>query len=289
METKTTKGITKELAVRQPMPMSVGELRTLATDFVRSKYFQDASDVSQAVVKIACGAEMGFGPVYSMTKIFIVKGRIMVSAEALGAKVKMSGRYDYRVSKLDDNECTLIFSDNGKDVYTSTFTLMDAKRADLHKDDSGWMKWPRAMLMSKALSQGARIVCPHVIAGMTTLEGSGIEVNDDGQVARMDEVKVKADPATGEIIDATTEELPPVVDTPPADVKIGRISLDWLKEMIKQLGVTHLQMGTAIKDRFPATKPARTLRQCIELMTDADQEAFVKYIQDEIKNKQLKK
>ncbi len=172
--------------------MSITEMRTLASDFAKSNYFQDAKDAAQAVVKIQAGIEMGFGPVYSMTKIYIVKGKVMVSAEALGAMVKRSGRYDYTVKTLTDTECTLEFTDRGKTVYTSKFNMTDAKRADLLRQDSGWSKWPRAMLMSKAISQGARIVCPHVIAGVYTPADFAVETGEDGEPVKVEVIEPKA-------------------------------------------------------------------------------------------------
>jgi len=168
------------LAIYQPN-MSVTELRQIAMDFAKSGYFQDAREAVQAIVKIQAGRELGFGPVYSMTKIYIVKGKVTVSAETMGAMIKRSGRYDYKVIHLDDSKCALQFFDSGKPDYLSTFTMEDAKRADLVKQDSGWAKWPRAMLMSKALSQGARIVCPHVISGTYTPEEFGLEPNSNGE------------------------------------------------------------------------------------------------------------
>lgn len=173
--------MTTELTTYKPQEITISDLRNMATDFAKSGYFQDARDMAQAVVKIQAGRELGFGPVYSMTKIYIVKGKIAVSAETLGAMVKRSGRYDYAVRKLDDEECILFFTDNGKEAYTSKFTMTDARRAGLVAGGSGWEKWPRAMLMSKALSQGARIVCPHVIAGVYTPEDMGMEATTEGE------------------------------------------------------------------------------------------------------------
>ena len=168
------------LTVYKP-DMSVAELRQYAMDFAKSGYFQDAKEAVQAVVKIQAGRELGFGPVYSMTKIYIVKGKVAVSAETMGAMIKRTSRYDYKVKKLDDTECILEFSDNKELAYISTFTMKDAVRAGLVKDDSGWSKWPRAMLMSKALSQGARIVCPHVISGTYTPEDLEMEQDKNGE------------------------------------------------------------------------------------------------------------
>jgi hypothetical protein len=161
--------------------LTITEAINLGGILAKSGFFSDIREASQAITKIIAGKELGFGPVYSMTKIYIVKGKIAVSAETLGAMVKRSGRYDYAVKKLDDEECILFFTDNGKEAYTSKFTMGDAKRAGIISPGSGWEKWPRAMLMSKALSQGARIVCPHVIAGVYTPEDMGLEAESEGE------------------------------------------------------------------------------------------------------------
>lgn len=170
-------------------PMS---MEKMADAFYASGMFPDIRSQAQAIVKIQAGSELGFPPIYAMTKIYIVKGRVMVSAEALGAMIKRSGRYDYRVVKLTDTECELQFTDRGADAYLSRFTMEDAKRADLIKTDSGWMKWPRAMLMSKALSQGARIVGPETISGAYTPEDFGFT----------------SDPETGDVADLPDNPAP---------------------------------------------------------------------------------
>ena len=188
--------------------MSIADLRTLAGDFAKSGYFADAREMVQAVVKIQAGLEMGLPPVYSMTKIYIVKGKVMVSAEAMGALIKRTNRYDYTVKQLTEDECILIFTDNGKEVYSSKFTMRDATRADLVKGDSGWTKWPRAMLMSKALSQGARIVCPHVIAGAYTPVDFGIETGEDGEPKTVVESTAKVEPDPPKMItEAQTKKI----------------------------------------------------------------------------------
>ena len=195
----------QETAVR---PLS--ELQELGRVFYESGMFPDIRSAAQAIVKIQAGSELGFSPIYSMAKIYIVGGRVMVGSEALGAMVKRSGRYDYRVVKLTDTECELMFTEggftlnglglkarpegftvNGQDVYLSRFTMEDARRADLVQPNSGWYKWPRAMLMSKALSQGARIVCPHMISGAYVPEDFGVEINENGEVENPESVMVE--------------------------------------------------------------------------------------------------
>lgn len=211
--------MTQELTVQNP---GFTEIATMSKVFYESGMFPDIRSAAQAIVKIQAGSELGFTPVYSLQKIYIVKGRVMVAAETMGAMVKKSGRYDYRVVRLTDTECELMFTDNGKDVYLSRFTMEDARRADLVSPGSGWQKWPRAMLMSKALSQGARIVCPHVISGTYTPEDFGGAVNPETEQLEGIVEDAPAKPGSGEIIQPVEKaqvapvstEPPPVQDNP---------------------------------------------------------------------------
>jgi hypothetical protein len=182
--------------------LTLQETHTLGKTLAASGFFPDAKQEAQAVVKVLAGRELGLGPIYSMTKVYIVKGKVMIAAEIMGAMIKKSGRYDYQVKTLTNNECLLVFTDNGKSVYESTFTMEDAKRADLLKPDSGWMKWPRPMLFSKALSQGARIVCPHLIAGAYTPEDFGFKTDESGEIITPVFTEVKA-----EVVESTGPEL----------------------------------------------------------------------------------
>jgi len=88
--------------------------------------------------------------------------------------VKRSGHYNYRVKEHTDQVCTLTFyerdGDKWAEIGDSSFSMDDAKRADLVKPDSGWAKYPRAMLFSRTISQGARIYAPDAIGGIYTDE-----------------------------------------------------------------------------------------------------------------------
>ena len=162
----------------------------------KSGYFKDATDAAQAVVKVLAGQELGFGPVASMTGIYIVKGRVTLSANLIGAAVKRSGRYDYQVAELDDQKCIIGFftgsGDSVQQIGTSSFSIDDAKRAGLLNGDN-WKKYPRNMLFARALSNGAKWYCPDVFGG---------------PVYTPDELGVPVDGETFEVIDVTPEPDP---------------------------------------------------------------------------------
>ncbi|HXI17615.1 MAG TPA: hypothetical protein VNM48_14730 [Chloroflexota bacterium] len=163
---------------------------TLGKVFAQSGYFKDARDQAQAVVKILAGAELGIPAVASMTGIYIVKERITLSANPMGAIIKRSGRYDYRVRELSATIANLEFFQriDGKweVIGESVFTWPDAVAAGLAGGDN-WRKHPRNMLFARALSNGAKWHCPDVFAGgpIYTPEELGADVDGEtGEILR---------------------------------------------------------------------------------------------------------
>jgi hypothetical protein len=137
------------------------ETEKIATAMVKSGYFQDSREVSQAIVKILAGREMGFGAFASMTGVYIISGRPSIGANLMASAVKRSGRYDYRVIEMTDTACDIEYLQAGKTIGHSRFTIEDAKRAGTKNLD----KFPRNMLFARAMSNGVRWFCPDVFDG----------------------------------------------------------------------------------------------------------------------------
>jgi hypothetical protein len=179
-------------------------LADLGQMLARSGFFQDTKDAAQAVVKVLAGRELGFGPVASMTGIYIVKGRVSLSANLLAAAIKRSGRYDYRVLRNDGQVCEVVFYEllGGKreEIGRSAFSLEDARKAGLGGDN--WTKFPRNMLFARSISNGAKWFCADVFGG---------------PVYTPDELGALVDGETGEVIDG--EIVPPAQPTPPTNGK----------------------------------------------------------------------
>jgi len=146
-----------------------------------SGYFQDARQAAQAIVKVMAGRELGFGPIASMTGIHIIQGRPAIGADLMAKAVKRSGRYNYRVTELTDEACSIEFLEKSGDAWqnigASRFTRADAAKAKTKNLDS----FPRNMLFARAMSNGVKWFCPDAL-GLTTytpeeLDGNGIEVS----------------------------------------------------------------------------------------------------------------
>lgn len=173
-----------------PSALNLADLRTLGEVYAKSGFFSDTRDAAQAIVKIMAGQELGFGPIASMTGVYIVKGRVSLSANLIAAAIKRSGPYNYRVREHGDEACEIEFFEHGQSVGTSRFTATDAKRAGTQNMD----KFPRNMLFARAMSNGAKWYCADIFGG---------------PVYTPDELGARVDGETGEVIDIPTERAAP--------------------------------------------------------------------------------
>jgi hypothetical protein len=178
-------------------------LADLGKVLASSGYFSDTRDAAQAIVRVLAGRELGIGPISAMTGVYIVKGRVAIGANLMAAAVKRSGKYNYVVKEMSDAVCNIAFTEHGKDIGESVFTLADAKKAGTQNLD----KFPRNMLFARAMSNGVRWFCPDVF---DTAVYTPDELRSDQAQGATYEPAPPAPPVntvTGEVID----------DTPPPD------------------------------------------------------------------------
>lgn len=168
---------------------SLADLQGVARTLALSGFFQDATGsgevaVAKATAKILAGRELGFAPFASMNGIYLIQGRPSVSANLMAAAVKRSGRYDYKVRKMEDDECSIEFFERGGDKLVSLgiskFTKVDAGKANTKNMNT----FPRNMLFARAMSNGVRWFCPDVFDGnaVYTPEELGADVDEEGNV-----------------------------------------------------------------------------------------------------------
>ena len=173
---KVKKEIAKDETENQELQVSemLREPMELGKVFAASGIFKDVKTAAQAVVKILAGKELGLSPIESMNSLYIVNDKIAVLATMIAARIKRSAKYDYRVIKLDETECSISFvSMNGVDEFKelgiSTYTIKDAAKAGIVNKDN-WRNYPRNMLFARALSNGARWYCPDSLASFHSVE-----------------------------------------------------------------------------------------------------------------------
>lgn len=153
----------------------------------KSGYFSDIKSAAQAVVKMVAGAEMGFGPMASLNGVYIQGGRPSFMANLVASAIKRNG-YDYTIDVLDNTECKVTFhSRGGKLLGVSHFTMADAVQAGLTTGSNAhsWKKFPRNMLFSRALTNGARWYTPDIFGGVTPYTPDELDMVIDGSTGEL--------------------------------------------------------------------------------------------------------
>jgi hypothetical protein len=142
----------------------------------------------------------------SVNGIHIIQGKPTVSANLMAAAVKASGRYDYRVRKMDDDAVSIeFFQVTGaklESLGVSTFTKADAAKAGTQN----LAKFARNMLFARAMSNGVRWYCPDVFMS--------------GSVYTPEEMGATVDTETGEIIDVQAKPVDVAFEPAPLDEKL---------------------------------------------------------------------
>lgn len=215
--------MTQELTTTNAMSLvlQAEKFNSIAKTFADSGLFTDVKGQAQCFVKIMAGAEMGIPPFTAMNSFHIIKGKTTMTANAIAARVKSSKRYDYRVIEKSPIRCTIDFFEHGQKVHSETWDSDRARKAGTQNMD----RFPDAMLFARALTAGARAVCPDIVGQYYTPEEMGAPVDEEGNyvdsTARVVE-PTKAQPAkaTVEIVGDHGIEFPnaPTIVRTDADV-----------------------------------------------------------------------
>jgi hypothetical protein len=151
------------------VPKELQESMNLGEVFVKSGMFPDLKSQAQAVVKILAGKEYGLSPLQSITELYMVNGKIAMSAKLIAAAIKKSGKYDYHIDVMDNETCTISFFQDKVKLGESSFTIKDAAKAGIVNKDV-WKNYPKQMLFARAVSMGGRSFCPDIITAYTPEE-----------------------------------------------------------------------------------------------------------------------
>lgn len=166
---------------------NIEEAKSVSSIFAKSNVFPDARAAEQAFVKIVSGREIGLTTIASMNGLHIIDGKIALGANVIAARIKSSGKYNYRVREQTNEVCRIEFFEDGESVGESVFTIEDARAAEVSfKTRNGnagqWAKYPRNMLFARAISNGYRWFAPDIFDGAAvyTAEELGAEVDSTG-------------------------------------------------------------------------------------------------------------
>lgn len=153
------------------VPRSVAEARDLAGQYAKSSLLPPDLRGKEAdvFVTIMAGLELGLAPMASLRSIHVVKGKPILSADAMVAVVQASGLCEY-FTCVESSAAVATYETKRKGApppQRLSFSLDEAKMAKLTGGDN-WMKYPAAMLRARAKAALARDVYPDAIAGVYT-------------------------------------------------------------------------------------------------------------------------
>lgn len=145
--------------------LRLSEMLARAQGFVPRAFLGQPAAISAAILT---GLEMGMGPMESLRSIHMVEGKPTLSADLMLARAIRAGvLIEWARS---DNEAATIVLERGGKRHTQTFTMDDARTAEL-AGKGNWKKYPAAMLRARAISAAMRAFCPDVLgSGVCTPE-----------------------------------------------------------------------------------------------------------------------
>lgn len=131
-----------------------------AVGFVPAAYLGKPNAIAAAMLT---GIEIGMGPLESLREIHIVQGRPTLSSASMLARAIRAG---IKVEWLEaTDKAARLRLTRGTVSYEQSWTMEDAKRADLANKSGPWKTYPAAMLRARAISAAVRAFCPDVIGG----------------------------------------------------------------------------------------------------------------------------
>lgn len=144
------------------------QMKQFAKDFAESNLF-GVKTPSQAMSLMAIAKAEGRPAALAARDYHIVLGRPTLKADAMLSRFQQAGgEIEWHTYTSDLADATFTCP-KGKKLRLA-WTIEDAKRANLVKPDSGWIKYPRAMLRARLISEAIRTVFPEVICGFYSSE-----------------------------------------------------------------------------------------------------------------------
>lgn len=236
------------------------ELMSMASLFAESKMFQDAQSAAQAFVKIQAGNEIGVPPFQAMSGIHIIKGKTTLGAGIIASRVKGSGKYDYLVKEMTDENCSIDFTQSGRFIGNSAFSIADARKAGTQNIE----KFPRNMLFARAISNGVKWFAPDVFSGPVYVEGEIEETPNTTKDIVHEEIKAKEKAHEGTLLLTENDKLYRSV-TDDVDLIVQLIDnakdytlLKSFQAVNDKFFISNLELNNRLKDKYKALKLAAT-------------------------------
>jgi hypothetical protein len=125
------------------------------------------------LVAVQWGSEIGLPPMQALQGIAVINGKPAIYGDAMMALVTSHPEYGGHQENIEGEEatCTIVRVVKGRDVVTTrTFSVGDAKRANLWSKRGPWSDYPKRMLQMRARGFAVRDAFPDALKGVISRE-----------------------------------------------------------------------------------------------------------------------
>lgn len=130
----------------------------------------------EAMVVMLKGRELGIPPMAALSSIFLIKGTPALSAQLMLALCRRDlPGFRHRIVETTDKIARVWVKRPGEEPAEYSFTISEAEAAGLlyvkpGNQPGNWQKYPKRMLLWRAISFACRTECPEIILGCYTPE-----------------------------------------------------------------------------------------------------------------------
>jgi len=236
-----------------PTPQDMALMRELGSTLVKSGFLPvSIKTPEQAVVILLKGRELGLPPMQAFSSITVIQGKPAISAEGMMALIRQRIPHA-QISFIEtSNEKCVIEARRGpkERASTITFTLDDAKRADL-VGKGVWKQYPAAMLRARCISAMARMIFPDALMGTSyTPEELGSDAIDvDSEPVNHNTQEPGQDPKTPAAVPPEIAMGKTVVKLPVPDPALTA-RRQHIVTLMKQHALTPAFIGDWLKEKY---------------------------------------
>ena len=172
-----------ELAVRE-ITLPVWEIIKAVAPTIRGSGLFGVANEAAATAIMLKGYELGMGLTASFEHIHVIDGKTSLSprgALAIVLQSPLCAGIDI-VPLENPVGCKVTAKRTNGMSFTATFTVDDAKAADLVKGKGGWEKYPKQMCQWRAVGYALDVVFPDVIGGLKRADELGADLTATGDV-----------------------------------------------------------------------------------------------------------
>lgn len=151
------------------IPRNLDELQKIAETIFKSGLAPSSMrSVEQISIALMHGAELGLGPMQSISKIAVINGRPSIWGDAIPALLWAKGfkLEEYIDGEGDQQVAVCIVTRPDGSTIERRFSVEDAKRARLWGKQGPWQQYPERMLQMRARSFASRDGAAEVLSGL---------------------------------------------------------------------------------------------------------------------------